>query len=293
MSTTARRYWLKLLRGVGVKHFRATSGLGLPYVCHVGDFAGEAPFYNRLHSALEISAMAAWCRDLDSPVIFDVGANNGFVSTQLAQLLRDRSPQIYAFEPVPTTFSQMVHSINSLGLDSLVTPVCCALSDSTGVCTIAFNSRESLFAQVRSDAQNPRAGDRLAVAPTMTLDKFIDAIGKKPSLIKIDVEGFEPNVVKGGAALLSGDDPPALCFEWNPLTLSEVRNSPLAMMRSLASYHLYYIDDFEGQRRPFAQEISNLGDVAWVCNVFAMPRSGPADRWSNVRTRAMQAIGSL
>jgi hypothetical protein len=116
MSTTARRYWLKFLRGLGVRQFRARSGLGLPYVCHVGDFSGEVPFYSPQHSTAEILLMAGWCREIEEPVIFDVGANNGFIATQLAQLLHDRSPKIYAFEPVPSTFAQLALSIEQLGL---------------------------------------------------------------------------------------------------------------------------------------------------------------------------------
>jgi FkbM family methyltransferase len=289
VSTTARQYWLKVLRSIGVKQFRATSGLGLPYICHVGDFAGEVPFYSARHSAAEILLMASWCRDMEAPVIFDVGANNGFVSTQVAQLLRDQSPQIYAFEPVPSTFSQMVQSIELLSLGQFITPLCCALSDSTGFCTIAYNPRESLFAQVRSDDQNLRAGTQLAVAPTMTIDSVMTTIRKKPSLIKVDVEGFELQVLKGAVALLSGDNPPAICFEWNPITMGELGTSPNELLRLLQNYQLYYIDDFEGQKKPFGEEIAELSLIDWVCNVFAVSRE-KMDKWTDARSRIASSL---
>jgi len=215
VSTTARRYWLKALRATGVKHFRATSGLGLPFICHVGDFAGEAPFYNRRHSVEELTVMAEWCRAIDRPVIFDIGANNGFLATQLAQLLKDQQPLIYAFEPVPSTFAQLKLAVEALHLTSYVVPVCCALSDFAGVTTLAFNPRESLFAQVRGDALNPRAGIQLATASTVTVDQVVASIGLNPHLLKIDVEGSEPRVFAGAQKLLTGDNPPAICFEWN------------------------------------------------------------------------------
>ena len=121
----------------------------MPYICHLGDFSGEVPFYSPRHSATEILLMASWCREIEEPVIFDVGANNGFVATQLAQLLRDRSPTVYAFEPVPSTFAQLALSIEWLDLHTWVRPICCAVSDSPGLCAISYNPRESLFAQVQ------------------------------------------------------------------------------------------------------------------------------------------------
>ena len=43
----------------------------------------------------------------------------GFFATQLAQMLARQSPEVYAFEPVPTTFVKLVQSVNQLGLNDL------------------------------------------------------------------------------------------------------------------------------------------------------------------------------
>jgi FkbM family methyltransferase len=271
MSTTARRYWLKALRAVGVKQFRATSGLGLPYVCHVGDFAGEVPFLDRRHSVEELSVMAEWCRTIDRPVIFDIGANNGFIATQLAQLLKDRQPRIYAFEPIPSTFAQLRVAIAELHLAQSVTPVCCAISDSSGLATLAFNPRESLFAQVRDDTRNPRAGTQMTAAAALTVDQVVESSGIRPHLLKIDVEGLEPRVLTGARELLKSPRPPAICLEWNPLTLSEVSGLPSDVQRSLKDFDLYYVNDFEGQKIPFLKQIFDLTNLAWTCNLFAVP----------------------
>jgi FkbM family methyltransferase len=287
MSTTARRYWLKFLREIGVKHFRTRSGLGLPYICHLGDFSGEVPFYGRRHSAEEILLMAAWCRNIENPVIFDVGANNGFIATQLAQLLRKNSPRIFAFEPVPSTFAQLNTAIEQLDLRSVVVPLCCAVSDSPGVCAISYNPRESLFAQIRSDRLNSRVGSETAFAVTVTIDEIFSSLGVVPSLLKVDVEGFEPRVLRGAAALLSSSEAPAVCFEYNPLTLSELNNSPDEIAQSLPNYRLYYIDDFEGQRKPFGDGIPDLREINWACNVFAVPEGDNQDKkWTVVISEA-------
>ena len=58
---------------------------------------------------------AAWLRTEEKPIVFDVGANVGFVATQLAQMLNGRSPTIYAFEPVPATFAKLVLDLYARG----------------------------------------------------------------------------------------------------------------------------------------------------------------------------------
>ncbi len=290
MSTTARRYWLKLLRGIGVKHFRARSGIGVPYICHLGDFSGEVAFYDSNHSASEILLMAQWCRQVEKPVVFDIGANNGFIATQLAQLLREKAPRIFAFEPVPSTFSSLIRSIEALRLQQLVFPICCAISDKVGASTIAYNPRESLFAQVGNDTSNTRVGSNLAYCATLRLNDVVSCLGVTPVLLKIDVEGSELQVLRGAGPLLDRPDAPAICLEWNPLTLLELNNSSDEIVQSLLNYNFYYIDDFEGQRKPFGEEVRNLGEITWVCNIFAVPRSARHERWANARSEAMKGI---
>jgi FkbM family methyltransferase len=291
LSTTARQLWLKLLRHAGVKHFRATSGLGLPFICHVGDFAGEVPFYYPAHSKKEIVLMAAWCGTFENPVIVDVGANNGFIATQLAQLLRARNPRIYAFEPVPTTFAHLKLSIDRLGLDEFIVPICGALSDSNGIAKIFYNHCESLFAQVRADSSNTRAGSCSTLSPTMMLDQALGSLAVTPLLIKVDVEGLEAHVLRGAVNLLSQAEPPALSFEWNPLTASEVNSSLSEIPDMLPGYRLYYIDDFEGQRKPFGTEIAMPTELAWACNIFAVPRTA-TDKWERSLSAARDQLAS-
>ena len=289
MSTTARRYWLKLLRGIGIKHFRARSGIGAPYICHLGDFSGEVPFYDRNHSAAEILLMAQWCRQIENPVVFDVGANNGFIATQLAQLLRENSPRIFAFEPVPSTFSSLSRSVRALRLQQLVFPICCAISDKAGVSAIAYNPRESLFAQVGNDTSNTRVGSNLAYCATLRLDDIVSCLGVAPTLLKIDVEGSELEVLRGAGSLLDGPDAPAICLEWNPVTMKERGSSLTELLELLGARACYYIDDFEGQRIPFGEEIERVANINWVCNVFAIPQNRLGS-WQIAKSTALAGL---
>ena len=102
-----RLSWLlKALNAVGVTRFIATSKIGYDFVCHTGDLA-NFPFYHPRAYQAELELCAAWLQGQDRPVIYDVGANGGFFSTHLAQMLAGRAPRIYAFEPVPDTFAKL------------------------------------------------------------------------------------------------------------------------------------------------------------------------------------------
>jgi len=289
MSTTARRYWLKLLRGIGVKHFRAQSGIGVPYICHLGDFSGEVPFYDHNHCAAEILLMVEWCRQIEKPVVFDVGANNGFVATQLAQLLRDKLPRIFAFEPVPSTFSSLSRSVIGLRLQQSVFPICCAISDKAGASPITYNPNESLFAQVGNDTSNTRVGSEVAYCATLRLDDIVSCLGVTPTLLKVDVEGSELQVLRGAGSLLDSADAPAICLEWNPVTMKERGNSLTKLVELLGVRTCYYMDDFEGQRIPFGEKIESIANIDWVCNVFAVP----PNRLESLQTAKSNAVAAL
>lgn len=279
MSTYFRQAILKSLRALGVRSFRAQSGLGYPFLCHVGDFSGEVPFYNRDHSRAEVRLMAEWCRTHPHSLVFDVGANVGFVSTQLAQAGKSANCRILAFEPVYDTFAKLTESIQRLELESQVSVVCCAVSDrGGGVCSVSFDKSHSLFAQVRKGTVNFQAGGELTWCSEVTLDSVVESIGSRPTLVKIDVEGYEAHVLRGARTLLQSPDAPVVCFELNPKTLGEVGSDVESVATALKGYRFFYVDDFEGQKIPPGKEIPALASLTWCCNLFAAPLSVPENK---------------
>lgn len=275
MSTTARRYYLKLLYQLGVKSFVSTSGLNLPFVCYPGDLAGEGPFYAKAITIPELAIISSWCRQFPRPQVIDIGANNGFLSTQLAQLLRSVEAKIYAVEPVPDTFALLKSSISKLGLVDCVQPICCAVSDAPGLIALKHDARESLFAQAVPPGSSLGTSSSIFVS-AITVDQLMHDLAIRPNLIKIDVEGFEPKVLSGAQGILASSLPPAITLEWNPATMRQTETEPRGVVRSLGRYKLFYIDDFEGQRLPFAEPLDDLTKIDWTCNVFALPNERDA-----------------
>jgi FkbM family methyltransferase len=290
-SGAARLGWLKLLHTVGVRKFVATSGLGYEFVCHTDDLS-NFPFYFRRAYAAELELCAAWLEEEERPVMYDIGANAGFVSTHLAQMLAAHAPKIYAFEPVPATFAKLTHSVQRLGLGAAVHPVAAAVVDSAGPLHLSYSEKNSLLAQVSLRGLNVRVGDKVAQAEGVTLDAFASA-NALPQLMKIDVEGSEAAVLRGARGLLSRPDRPAILFEHNPITLTEAGASLGGLVDLLPDYALHYVDDLRGQQIPFGDP-ADPAKIDWTCNLFAVPRAeSSATRWASVLARLRHRQASL
>jgi FkbM family methyltransferase len=238
--------------------------------------------------------MSAWCKQFREPVILDVGGHVGFIATQLALLLRNTKPKIYSFEPVPYTFQRLVESVNLLGLQDYVYPICSALSNDAGIARICYSEWDSMLAQVVVSNPNDRIGDKITFVNTLTIDQVASTLGETPTLIKIDVEGHEVSVLQGARKILSKNDKPSICFELNPQTLSEANTSVEELIGQLEGYDFFYINDFEGQRNELGIMISDFSRIDWVCNIFAVPKTESAlKRWNNALTIAKKELARL
>jgi len=289
-SASLRFAWLKVLGAAGIRNFVTRSGLGFDFVCHVGDLS-EHPFYHRRAYESELALCAAWLHDENEPVVFDIGANVGFVSTQLAQMLAARSPTIYAFEPVPTTFAKLVQSVHRLGLNDRVHPIAAAVLDDPRQVCLSYSLRNSLYAQITPHGLNPRVGDLLAYAPGVTLDGFCSLEDVRPALLKIDVEGSEVAVLRGAPRLLSRTDRPAILLEYNPVTLSECGANGRSLGELLSGYALHYVDDLEGQIMSFGSPVSRIDEITWICNLFAVPLAEDSSaRWASALKHAVHRL---
>lgn len=130
-------------------------------------------------------------------IVWDVGANVGHYSTLMAQKAGETG-KVYAFEPSPKNRERL--QLATAGYTNIVLmPV--ALADSPG--TFAF--REGTYGDGH-DARVVRdheTGDDLAKVRVETGDRLV-ANGEValPTFIKIDVEGFEIDVLRGMLATL-------------------------------------------------------------------------------------------
>lgn len=144
-------------------------------------------------------------------VFYDAGAHLGFYSLPAARLVGCRG-KVFAFDPDPENAARIRRNADYNGVSDGLTVVEAALW-SHGIPQIAYR-RGSPRSQggVSYDSQQPvlASAERISVA-CVSLDEFVNRGNRPPDLLKIDVEGGEPEVVRGGEQLFSYHRPALIC----------------------------------------------------------------------------------
>ncbi len=128
----------------------------------------------------------------DIATVLDVGANRGQFST----MVRRRLPraQVIAFEPVPSA----ADIYRRLHPDYVLHAVALGSRSGEGVISVGERTDHSSFVY-------PVRGGTPATVPIRTLDE-LDLPLIRPTLLKIDVQGFEGEVLAGGRETLKRID---------------------------------------------------------------------------------------
>jgi FkbM family methyltransferase len=136
-------------------------------------------------------------------IVLDVGANIGYT----AALLADRpSAGVFAFEPDPDNFVCLAHVLRRR---QNTTAVPCGIGASDGsakIDSIVVNGvKQHALTRLR---HSESSGDEGAITTRMrSIDSFVANLGNAVGFIKIDVEGFETEVLRGMSATISRDRP--------------------------------------------------------------------------------------
>lgn len=166
-------------------------------------------------------------------VIWDIGANVGLFGFAASQKNGGKH-NIYLVEPdvkLANIISKSIKENSDRSVDLLVA----AIADEVGITKlkIAERGRSSNFINL-VEGRTMSGGVRSSYyIPMLTLDYLSEKL-KKPDFIKIDVEGAELLVLKGGAKLLNDIKPTIYC---------EVGNNVAKEVLSLMQQHGYEIYD--------------------------------------------------
>ncbi|WP_457300903.1 FkbM family methyltransferase [Phyllobacterium sp. P5_D12] len=140
--------------------------------------------------------------------------------------------EVHSFEPQPEVFALLKANVEGNGL-SHVTPWNLAVSSAPGV---AHFSGSSAYGHISDDASAPEVR-------VVTIDGFVkEQALQRVDLIKIDVEGFEPQVLKGARVTIEKFNP-IIYMEFNSWCLMMHGNTnPFDFAKSLfadfASVHV-------------------------------------------------------
>ena len=220
-------------KALGERRNAVTSELmsGSPIVLDVRDPAQrEIAFFGFYESATTSLfarlAFPGW-------TVVDVGANAGYYSL-LARDLGGDASSIHAFEPNPTLAAMLRESIRRGDADDTITvnEVACGAAEGCAELQLSDDPSEYAFGTLKPELAWFRKGESVPVR-VIALDSYCDDHGVEPDLIKMDVEGYEPEAIRGMARLLERHVPAYVICE---VVTAESRPAPQLVIDAMSRY---------------------------------------------------------
>lgn len=157
--------------------------------------------------------------------IYDAGANIGYTAYVFSKFTGTESPyKIYAFEPDPTNFSFLQKNLVTFGIANKVHAENQALGSGTGEVFLWFNPEHPADHRIVTQEFEKQVLDAQKIrVPIVSLDEYWKKSGSPPiSLVKIDVQGFELEVLRGMKELLVKQPKMCIFFEMGPAHLQSL-----------------------------------------------------------------------
>ncbi len=209
----------------------------------------------------------------------DIGANIGLTAALFSRARPGDA--LYAIEPSPTAFADLKRNSNLNGLDN-VQCFQMGLGLSPGRLLLSEDPTNSSAAHLSQPASPD--DDITQVVQVETLDAFCASHDLRPQFLKLDVEGHELNVLRGGLITIATDRP-ILFIEMNTFTtLAYGRQSPLDVIGFLQRHfqQLLWLDG--GKLRELSTDTDLIGFLhhhiahnAGVDDLLCLPDASAVD----------------
>jgi len=209
-------------------------------------------------------------------VVIDVGANIGYYTVLLADKV-GKNGKIYAFEPDKTNFEILKKNIAENNLENVVA-INAAVGSKNGK-SFLYKSKENFGDHklknppISTKSKSPSLEER-EVIQVIRLDSFIK---EKVDLIKIDTQGWEPEVIEGAKKIISKNKP-VMFLEYSPASYKAAKLNGKKMMDFLRKIYprIWWIDEWLYIYRNLSQE-----KIDKIC---VKNKTGYADLWMKKET---------
>ena len=198
-------------------------------------------------------------------IAIDVGANIGNHSIFFSKFFKE----VHSFEPSPFTYEILNINSKFASVHKNIKTYKLGISDKDG--TMPFLINRSNIGGSKIDHKNEETKDHINV-PVKSIDSLDDLKGKNISLIKIDVEGHEINVLRGAKKIIRSSKP-VILFEQATSDLSDGASESIDYLSSLG-YCFYTLK----RRFEFGEN-----NIAKIFSVFLRTIFG--DQLSFVKTK--------
>ncbi len=204
-------------------------------VCYPFSSYGSFVVYSRFPEYYEMQFFHSLVEENDT--VIDVGANIGAVTLLAAHKLK--KGKVYSFEPTPELLIHLRENmnLNNYSKKVIIEPI--AVSDQIGSCTFVTGAQSEVnHLLVKNDNKQ-----KSITVPTTTLDYYCSTHKLNTiQVLKVDVEGAEPLVIKGAKKLFTNGAIDIMLFELN-LHMSNFATTPQMLFSSIGDK--YFIFEFD------------------------------------------------
>lgn len=177
--------------------------------------------------------------------VIDIGANLGYYALLEAFLVGEEGT-VYALEPVPGNFDILIKNVEVNGYkNTKVYPL--AVSSKSGTSEIALTAASNCgsMLDLKKETVSKYMKEKMSILiknrieiDTVSLDDFLDKEGiRKVNLIRMDIEGYEIEAVKGMTNTLKNmPSPLKLLFEIHNNAFSDAKAVIAPMLEGLFSF---------------------------------------------------------
>lgn len=204
IRSIARFFWWQFRCLVTNEMYVHQFTLNSKLIIEKGMTGATGNLYCGLHEYKEMLFVLHFLRPED--LFVDVGANIGSFTVLASAEIGTKT---YCFEPVPNTFKQLERNIALNKIQDKVSLFNIGLASSTGELYFSNNKNSTMNQVELSGSEN----NEFQLISVNTLNNLLtEAL---PILLKIDVEGFEFEVLKGASAILENSVLNAIIIELN------------------------------------------------------------------------------
>lgn len=177
-------------------------------------------------------------------VAIDIGAHIGFFTMLMAAAV-GTTGRVYAFEPFEANADLLERSLVENRFADRVLFRRAAVGAATGTATLTFpvETLNSGGAYLLRGGTAPLAGNQTRDVPVVALDAL--ELRRPVRLIKMDVEGAEPQVIRGAERLLR-EDRPTIVSELHPVQLERASGVTAAQFLSQLADLGYRAETIDG-----------------------------------------------
>ncbi|MBC8484484.1 MAG: FkbM family methyltransferase [Bacteroidetes bacterium] len=194
--------------------------------------------------------------------VVDAGANIGKYSVLFSEIVGPEG-SVFAFEPEPITFKTLENNIEVNGITN-VKAFKHALGSEPGKMTLSCSLIHSGDNRLRRSTNGNVFRKDIEVS-VVTLDSILE--NHRVDFIKIDVQGWEFEVLEGARRILDTNINTVIYFEFAPRLLNETGHQPIILLKLLKSHNfrIFQINgEMETEIHNFERYMKTFSDNSFV-----------------------------